>query len=483
MDGGYYPLSYDNRLSVGVKDAVSSSMQDLMKDGRFGATQTRRGHTKARAQHFKGKVRLDLNPLFMHINQVVTDLTMSEAIESGYRILHHPKVTAAIGDVAGSNVFQQLDMWLKDLAVGGVVGEATFDNMLDGLRAGVSISVMGFKLSTILVQPTGYLQSVVRLGPSYAARGLVRFLGGGRLDSANNNAAFAMERSKILKHRTTTFHRDIYHAMQIMARKGKIRGNIAKAGFWPIVKMQLAVDVPTWLGAYEKGLAQFGTEEQAVEFADMVLVQTQSSGLMKDLSGFERGTTGAQTRMSPMVRLWTVFYSYFNAKLNLAYESTRRTDWKKPADVARLASDYVILFWLEAVATAVLQAKLPDFDDDEEDPMLWNLKLVVSNVAATLPGLREIAGGVQGFDAAPAGLRGLEEIAGAAKATGKAVGDVVEGEEIDINRVIASLNSAAGIVFKYPAAQINQMLRAMSDAEKGEEVAPIDYVLYRKTGS
>lgn len=477
LKGGYYPLVYDDRTSSTVHNPLSETLSKMMKT--FSKPQTKRGHTKERVEGVDQPIRLDIAPLFNHLNSVVTDLTMGEALENSYKILNKFNVRKAITDTLGTNAFKQLDMWLKDLAVGGSLGGAAFDSTIDGLRAGVSVSVMGFKVSTVLAQITGFSHSLVKVGPKYMLKGLVKFLGGGNPMQINRNAAWVFEKSRFMQDRSTTFHRDINDALRLMQKKGEIRGVIAKAGFWPIVKMQMMVDMPTWLGAYEKGLAQFeGDEKKAVEFADTSVIQAQGSGLIKDLSGFERGTTSEATRLSPYVRLFTTFYSYFNTKLNLAYEQTKKTDFRKPTDVARLASDYLLLFWAEAVLGEFLLGRSPD---DDEDPLWWNVRLTLQNMAAMLPLMREISSGLQGFDANPAGLRGLNEITKALKTTGSEIGAAVSDEdEVDILKVVESLNSAGGIVFKYPSAQLNIAIRAMEKSEKGEDVAPIDYLIYRK---
>ena len=180
------------------------------------------------------------------------------------------------------------------------------------------------------------------------------------------------------------------------------------------------------------------------------------------------------------MKLFTVFYSYFNTKLNLAYETAKSTNFKKPTDIARFAGDFLLLFWVEAVIGEYLLGRAPDFEDDEEDPYLWNIKLILSNLAATLPLIKEISSSLQGFDSGPAGLRGLGEVGKAiGSLTGQAT-NLVEGEEVDIDKVIKSLNSAGGIVFKYPSSQINVVLNAMEKAQEGKEVAPIDYLIYKK---
>jgi hypothetical protein len=479
LKGGYYPLRYDERLSSTVHNPLSETLSNLFKT--FSRPQTRRGHTKERVANVDKPVRLDIAPLFDHLNAVVTDLTMGDVLENAFKILNKAKTRKAITDTLGINAFKQLDMWLKDLAIGGKLASAAFESGLDSLRAGVSISAMGFKASTTLIQLTGYSQTFVKLGYKYGLSGWAKFLGGGNPMQINRNAAAVLEKSKIMRDRSTTFHRDIHDALRLMQKKGKIRGSIAKAAFYPIVKMQMMVDMPTWLGAYEKGLNDFaGNDKKAVEFADVSVIQSQSSGYMKDLSGFERGTISEATRLSPFVRLFTVFYSYFNTKLNLAYEQTKKTDFKKPSDIAHLASDYLMLFWVEAVVGEFLLGRAPDFEDSEEDPLWWNIKLTLQNMAASLPVLREISSGLQGFSASPAGLRGLDAVSGAVKTAAKTAENLLNDEEIDINQVIRSLNGAGGIIFKYPSSQMNIALKALGDANSGEDVKPIDYFLYKK---
>lgn len=483
LEGGYYPLKYDDRNSLTAKGDINTSLNELVKLSQFSRAQTRRGHTKERVQGVKEPVRLDLAPLFQHLNSVITDLEMGETVENVYKILTKYSVREAIKETKGVSAYRQLDMWLKDLAAGGILGGSAIEGIANGLRAGVAISAMGFKLSTTLVQLTGYAQTIVRLGPKYALKGFLKFLGNGNPAQINDNAAFAFEKSKILKSRSTTFHRDINDALKLLQQKGKIRGAIGKAAFWPIVKMQLMVDIPTWFGAYEKGMDKFeGNENKAVEFADTALIQSQSSGLLKDLSAFERGTTSQSTRLNNWVKLWTVFYSYFNTKINLAYESYKTTNFKKPKDIAAFATDYLLLFWFEAAVGDLLLGRTPDFDDDDEETgKLWyNIKLTLQNMAAGFPILREIAAGAQGFSAAPAGTRGLEEISGTAKSLTSAAVKLSEGEEVDINKIIRDLNSSAGIIFQYPAGEINVVLRAIEQSQKGREMTPIDYLIYKK---
>jgi len=342
---------------------------------------------------------------------------------------------------------------------------------------------MGFKFTTTAVQFTGMTHSLSVLGPKWFVKGAVQLLGSGNPAAVNRNVKMAMEKSKILQDRATTFNRDVHDALRLMEQKGEFRNMLTKAAFWPIVKMQLLVDVQLWLGAYYKGLSLYkADEDKAVEYADTQVIEAQGSGLFKDLSAIERGTTGRTTRLQPLVRMFTIFYSYFNTKLQLAYRATKSTDIKSPRQVAELAGQYALLFWLEVVFGEYMLQRVPDFDDDdEESAWWWHVKMTLQAMAATLPGIRDIAGIMQGFSSAPGGTRGLESIGRALSSGGKAVTTVMEDgfEEVNWGQLLRSTNKAASIVFKYPASQMNQILRTLEMKHKGEEPEPLDYLRYK----
>lgn len=476
LTGSYYPLKDDVRLRGQAPQEKAMMLADAMRTARFGSAQTKRGYTQTRQAKAKHALLLSLRPYGSHITEVITDLTMSEAIDKSWRVLQHPKVAAAIDKHLGPSAFQQLDIWLKDVAIGGAMTDAAFDHFLDGMRAGVSVSVMGFKLSTALVQLTGLSHTLVRLGPKWTAKGFVKLFGSGNPADANRTIQHAFELSPTLRDRSTTYHRDVYDTLREMEKLGGWRETLVRTAFLPIVKTQLAVDVITWLGAFEKGLKEYaGDEKKAAELADAILIETQGSGLMKELSPIERGTTGATTRLQPAIRMWTVFYSYYNTKLNLLASQTMKADLKKPGQVAILASDYLIAFWLEAALSGLILDQGPG-DDDEDSWAWWSLKSAASSAASMFPLLREIAGGMRGFDAAPAGARGLGEISTFAQKVVKLV-SAPEGEPYNWNGLARAGIGAASILFRIPgASQVNQILRTLERVEKGEDVTFMDFV-------
>ncbi len=143
LAGGYYPLRYDPRGDPEAPDPMHMDMGELTKYGRFGTAQTNRGHTKQRQAPGNRPVQLGFEVLFQHVNMVVNDLTMREAIESAYRTLNASPVRTAIGRTTGLQVYRQLDMWMRDVAVGSTIAEEGWSKWADRLRAGVSVAAMG----------------------------------------------------------------------------------------------------------------------------------------------------------------------------------------------------------------------------------------------------------------------------------------------------------------------------------------------------
>jgi hypothetical protein len=461
-------LDYDSHAL-----ASEQTFED-MRIGRFARAQTRHGHTEKRVEGVRRPVRIDLGVASQHLNQVVVDLEMSRAVNAAEKILHHSTTKAAIVKHMGVDTFDLMDLWVKDVAVGGVQAGDAFSKILSNLRTSVSVGAMGLKFSTSLIQISGFTHTMVELGPKYTLIGVTRLF---------RNLPWKVmqdvyEMSPFMESRATTFHRDVFDALKKLEGRGN---DIAKLMFWPIVKTQQMVDMPTWLGAYQKALDEGRSDKDAVQFADLMVEKSQGSGLMTSLSAIERGTISQNTRLSEAVKLWTAFYSYFNVKLNIAMRKTQATNFRSPVAVARLAADYAMLFWIEGLIGEMMLGRTPDFDDedDPETALLWyNVKLFLQQIAASLPFARDVSGAIEGFSGAPGGARGLESLGGALSRFGNQVAGAIGGEDFDAIKASESALEAANVLspVKLPVGQINTTLEAIRRDMEGEDVAPMDYL-------
>jgi hypothetical protein len=328
------------------------------------------------------------------------------------------------------------------------------------------------------MQLAGFSHSIVKIGYKNMAYGILKALGNGNPTQINRNFKMVLDKSKVMRDRSKTFHRDAYDALKAMEGAGKISKNMVAANFYAISKMQMLVDVPTWLGAYNKGLKDFnGNDNKASEYADLMVVQAQGSGYGSDLSAIERGSAFG-TRKSSLVKMIVPFMTYFNAKFNLMKGSYRKTNFSKPADVARFSSDMMLLFLIETLVGEAIVRRLPDFEDDEDKEMamaMYGVGLAAGTFAAQIPFARDAVSALKGFHAAPTAYSGLEFVTKGAFGFGKEVGNLLPSSDEDFDPVqaIEELNKVGGILFKYGSAQIDVFI----DASQEESENPLDYLI------
>ena len=141
---------------------------------------------------------------------------------------------------------------------------------------------------------------------------------------------------------------------------------MAKFAFALSGLVDMAVSIPTWLGAYQKGLSERGNHEEAVAFADAMVRTTQAAGATKDLPQF--------MRKPGMMKLFTFFYSSFSVLFNQFaerfYEGSAAGHLRY---LPQYAASSVFLIVLPAILSELSSGRGPD---DGEDPEAWALKQI-----------------------------------------------------------------------------------------------------------
>jgi hypothetical protein len=241
-------------------------------------------------------------------------------------------------------------------------------------------------------------------------------------------------------------------------RTGEGVSNLTASYFWLIAKMQRTVDIPTWIGAYNKGLAEVGyenavdeaqrktMEDHAVRLADQAVIDSQSSGMTKDLARVQRG--------SPLNKILTNFYSYFSATYNLNIETVRKTNFMKPAEVMLMANNLIVLNVIPVLFAVALKESIKGNCGDDLECLAGKLaNEQISYMLGQMILLREIGaavgvatGGDQYGYQGPAGLRFFGDLYKA--------GVQVNQGELDAP-FWKSINNVGGAVLHYPAGQIN----------------------------
>jgi hypothetical protein len=406
MRGGYYPLKYDSDRSDRAATQEAAQVAQEMMQGAFTRATTRRGHTKARLEEVSRPVRKDLNVITQHITQVVHDLAWHEWLIDTNRLLGDERIVNAIRDHYGPPVLKTIRDDVMGIATADVVPGTDIDKALLKLRSNVTRATMGASLTTAFLQPFGLTQSMVRIGPKHVLRGLARW--GGDAAKMESSLGWIQEKSEFMRLRAKTFNRELREIRGSVEGKSKAMQAVDGGLFWLMRKMQAVADVPTWIGQYEKSLAEGLDDDAAVSMADRAVLESQGGGQTKDLAEVQR--------KHPML---TQFYSYFSVTLNLTAERTAATDFKNPRAVAGWLGDMALLQVIPAILPSFLMFLLKGGEEDDEKGWAkriaeWQLGYLLGNIV----GVRELSGVLSGFDyAGPPVGRIVSDVGKAGKQT------------------------------------------------------------------
>lgn len=379
MRGGYYPLHYSSRTSQKAYDREQDQAVQEMYAFNFVRATTRKGHTQARVGSAGQEVDLSLNVIARHVQDVVHDLTHRKAIFDTDKILHEPEVEETIKATIGDPAYKLLRPWLASIA-GSETVEPTgaIERVFRHLRHGTTVMNMGLKLTTMLVQPLGWTQTVVEIGVKDASKGVAQFY-----QNPLKRSEFILERSAFMRSRKQSFDRDVRDIVNKISKStvGTVSDKITTFSLMGIQYFDLAVAMPSWLGAYGKGMRDFDNNEtRAIAYADSIVRTSQGSGAPKDLANIQRG--------NEYKKLFTMFYSYFSTLYNLQFQSVKRT--KTAKDLPRLFLDTMLLWFIPAVLGDYMLGRAPD-EDEEEDFAWWAAKKTIAMPFMSMIGLRDIA--------------------------------------------------------------------------------------------
>ncbi|WP_321337776.1 hypothetical protein [Breoghania sp.] len=439
LRGGYYPLKYDPRLSSLSRDDAAKDISDQLMAGRFGKAQTKRGHLEARAKSSGQSIDLDMSVLHRHVQEVVYDLELSEAVSNAWRVLQDGSVREGFINAGRKADIDALEIWLKDVAQGQSNPGDVVSRMARATKSDFTMAKLAFNLSTAVMQNAGLSQTMDVVGKKNYAHGVSAWVrrGGAMGDYEQDILA----RSPFMRERASAFNKGIDDTMNdpklgpasSSATETRQEG-VAPAAFWLMTNVQFhLVDIPTWLAGYKQGLEKFDNEAAAVAHADDIVKRAQASGLFSDRSANERGSISSQTPQSDVARLFTTLASYLFAKSKVANERKRvagRDVSQGGAKDRALAAmsrtiDMAFLFTFGAVVTAAMKGRLPDSDGDKDEDG-WSeflAKETAMSFASTIPFIQDVSSIMSGFEGGAYGAvtkdgartpKGLWDLGGAA---------------------------------------------------------------------
>ena len=452
LRGGYYPAKYDSASTQAAESGNALTDIEDIKSAAKMAANTRHSFTKDRAEAVKNRpLLLDLSVTYNGLNEIIHDLTHREAVIDAARLLKSSSIDKAIRETLGAQAKQQLNKALEDIARGNTAPVKGFDEYSGLLRQNVSMAGLAFNIVSAILQSTGFIPAIARLGGKYAWVGLSQFT-----THPIKATRTAMEQSEFMRNRGNTRLREIREVAATINGAGKIRKFLTKFSYWLMLKIQQIVDTSIWHGALAKAMDSGKDLDTAIKLADQTVLDTQGGGQIKDLSEFERG--------SNTQKLFTVFYAYMNTALNQGFVEAKTQKSK-----AKLAANLIMIYVIPNALNAMIRSALIPGDDDE-DLAKKLAKEQISFLLGLFVGGREMAqlANIMTGDrfygyAGPSGLRPIDD-------TYKFAQQAAQGE-FDSAFVRASVN-LLGDAFGLPSAQINRTIKGAEALQDDETDNP-----------
>lgn len=449
MRGGYYPIRYDTQASErAAEDDAASAVQAQMR-GVHSAATTRRGHTKSRVKEVHNRPLVyNFAGIYSGFADVIHDLAWHEYLIDANKLLRSTRLQNAIKDHYGTDILRQFKTWIQDIAVGDNETLAAGEDALRTVRRYASMAGLAFNVVSALKQPLGILQSVARVGGQEILGATAQFI---RHPVAMTREAQGV--SVFMKNRARTRFRELNELRNALEQQNAIRQAMGRYGYVLIMAVQQQVDVITWHAQLNKSLRAGADIQDAVAQADQAVIDSQGSGMTKDLAAIERG--------GEWRKLFTVYYGFMNTVLNLEVNAltSKRSLGYKAGTVLMLT-----------VAMPIIDAALSDLikpgDSDDWDEEHWRAsvgKAVANSLTGHFFALRELQFGGRSYSG-PVGTRSIADAY-------KLIEQTRQGELDDGFR--RALINIAGSWYGLPSAQINRSWDGFEALDDGKTDNPL----------
>jgi hypothetical protein len=483
-NGGYYPIRYDREQAVGtVRDSEADTQVKNMASGRASRAQTKSGWQKERTAVTGDPLSLQFHGALSHINDVVYDLELRLPLSGAMKVLKDKEISGVLTEKGFNQELEHLKLWAEDVANGDRQASDTVSRLVKQLREGTSVAAMAYSWTTLVQQPLGLFNAINVIGAGNLIKGFSAYMG-----NVRQSSEIVMSKSPFMQERQQTMQRDMALASGAMredtlsgGRVGAFKQGLQSYGFVGMQKLQFyTVDMPTWYGAYGSAVEQGQSDAEAVSYADRMVARAHGSGVMSDRSAFERGTVGANTRNSELVRAFTTFQTFIIARLSVTSVEFRNLRMSDPSTFMDLVSDLTIAYIMPSIFSSLLL--LRPWDEREKDDIeemglpLWWLTTQLPSEFIGGPIISQALSSWEGYGAETSFESGIGAVVGAAKA----VTQLAQGEG-SFDSSITSLISGAGIIFKLPSVVINRAVKRVLDEDglTGEELNLLE-VLYGK---
>ncbi len=481
-DGWYWPMVYDPARAQDVADRGAKSA-DALFENTYARANTDTGRTNTRNENYARPVLLSLDVIPRVIKDEIHDIAYREAIIDADKFLSDKTVRNSIVSALSQEHYDQLRPWLQSIANDRKVDMQAlkwFDRVAHGARTRATIVGLGYRISTMLVHgSSAAMESIAELGPKWMGKGMADFTNPTQW-AANKEFVFA--RSGEMRNRMNEVDRDVReHIREIDLRlMDSTTGAIARGvdtikahAYQGIAMLDMASALPTWMGAYHRGMASerdggMGLSEQdAVYYADKTVRNAHGGTGIKDLAAVQRGPE--------FFKLFTMFYTFWNHNVNRLMDTARRAkalpDTFRNGAPGQFSGDLGTVVMRSLVYTLGVQAMhsmLHPKKDAEGDTnwLAWAAQEFTAAAFAGIPILRDVSAHYltgKDYSATPAA-----SMVGAVGQSGMDAMNAATGEDAHPKWLKHTITTA-GYVFGLPLGQPASAVQFLWDVAQGSQ--------------
>jgi hypothetical protein len=414
--GGYYPVKYDPNRSLRAaenEDRLNAETESMFSNSASIQASVNTGATNARTG-FYDAIRLSLDVVPAHFQESIHYITHHDAVRQTNKLVRSKPVATTIKEKLGPEEYAQLRPWLNDIAKDGreAPTKTFIDSILQRLRFGTTLGVMGFKASTGIIQISGLSNTIAEVGLGPVMQSMRSILGS--TTDMKKSWDFAIDNSKVMKNRAKTMDREIKNALKDLSGSFGFVGKPDEGPLVSAIRKSLSavdsnrvlkglqetsmkhialiqtymVDLPSWHAAYIKNMGEYGDEQRAFRYADWVVENVQGSGATKDLTLLTR------SQKEPM-KMFTMFMTFFSSLWNMQRDLVKGAKSGRYS-TTNVAAKSMFLFSIPVLFEMLMRGELGGEDEDAEEQLQKYLTKVAMYPVQSIPFIRDLASGLSG---------------------------------------------------------------------------------------
>lgn len=308
--GGYYPIAHDRDLSFVVDDRGKKTDLFESDEATFTTPYAKSGHSIKRIKGVALPIRLNLNVVGNHIDNVLRYTYLSDAIRDADKITRDSGFRASAVNILGKDVYSTIRPALKHIAnprregSGGIV-----DKAVEWMRGKSTAYILAWNTGVAIKQPLSTAGAIHDMGAKAYLDGFSSVL-----VSPAAHYQKMIELSPYMRDRLKSFDRELRSAFAKLTpeQKGVYFGDkkvtwddVANFGFWQIRIADTTTVLPIWHGAFNDKLnAGQSNLDEAIRYADDIVRNSQPSAQPLDLSTWQRD--GGAVRLFSSFQTFTV---------------------------------------------------------------------------------------------------------------------------------------------------------------------------------